>query len=171
MPTRHSGCSYCHKKDKGLLHCAKCKSVSYCNRECQKADWGEGHKDECRILGPAELVAQRFQLIMFKIANAESIPARHAQAARAQIRLQADRNLLRYATDLCRGDLTQSTNEDAVRGLRVTQLLVLNAERWDILPRNASRAVIKARLDSMHEYHAYFGDPSGNELAALRARP
>ncbi|KAF6750276.1 hypothetical protein DFP72DRAFT_911508 [Ephemerocybe angulata] len=30
--------------------CSGCECVVYCSRECQKEDWGKGHKDECRSL-------------------------------------------------------------------------------------------------------------------------
>ncbi|KAG2488662.1 hypothetical protein HYH03_012824 [Edaphochlamys debaryana] len=31
-----------------LLMCVRCKCVRYCSQECHKADWEEGHKNECR---------------------------------------------------------------------------------------------------------------------------
>ncbi|KAF6746352.1 hypothetical protein DFP72DRAFT_922903 [Ephemerocybe angulata] len=30
--------------------CSSCECVAYCSRECQKADWDEGHKHECGLL-------------------------------------------------------------------------------------------------------------------------
>ncbi|KAF6748791.1 hypothetical protein DFP72DRAFT_915483 [Ephemerocybe angulata] len=46
-----------HSARHGLIHadyivrkCSGCECVVYCSRECQKEDWGEGHKDECRSL-------------------------------------------------------------------------------------------------------------------------
>ncbi|KAF5320449.1 hypothetical protein D9611_010679 [Ephemerocybe angulata] len=46
-----------HSARHGLIHadyivrkCSGCECVVYCSRECQKDDWGEGHKDECRSL-------------------------------------------------------------------------------------------------------------------------
>ncbi|KIK50983.1 hypothetical protein GYMLUDRAFT_89161 [Collybiopsis luxurians FD-317 M1] len=35
--------------DKGLLRCAKCRSVSYCGPECQKKNWAS-HKSVCKVL-------------------------------------------------------------------------------------------------------------------------
>ena len=39
-------CATCHSVDLPLLQCARCKSVAYCNRSCQKADW-KTHKQQC----------------------------------------------------------------------------------------------------------------------------
>jgi len=43
-------CGAREKKDSGgkLMKCARCQSVSYCSRECQRADWKE-HKAYCKI--------------------------------------------------------------------------------------------------------------------------
>ena len=40
-------CSFCGKKRPDLLKCAACKSVWYCNVQCQKKAW-KSHKDKCR---------------------------------------------------------------------------------------------------------------------------
>ena len=40
-------CSFCGKKRLDLLKCAACKSVWYCNVQCQKKAW-KSHKDKCR---------------------------------------------------------------------------------------------------------------------------
>ena len=40
-------CSYCSKSStEKLLVCSQCRSVAYCNRECQKLAW-KGHKKVC----------------------------------------------------------------------------------------------------------------------------
>eukprot|EP00977_Amphora_coffeiformis_P022399 scaffold10860_cov182-Amphora_coffeaeformis.AAC.16 len=40
-------CAYCHKTStKKLLCCARCKTVSYCGKDCQKAAW-KAHKTQC----------------------------------------------------------------------------------------------------------------------------
>jgi len=47
-------CSCCgqmfmgHGLDSKLLSCAACKSSYYCDRACQKRDWKQGHKSQCR---------------------------------------------------------------------------------------------------------------------------
>jgi hypothetical protein len=45
-------CAQCMKMlNVNALQCSKCKTVSYCGRECQIAHWQEGgHKKECSIL-------------------------------------------------------------------------------------------------------------------------
>jgi hypothetical protein len=44
-------CFYCTSE--GLKvevkKCSQCKRVQYCSKECQTADWKEGHKKECEI--------------------------------------------------------------------------------------------------------------------------
>jgi hypothetical protein len=40
------GCEFCMKRCE-LKKCTACKSVSYCSRSCQKADWS-AHKGECK---------------------------------------------------------------------------------------------------------------------------
>uniref|UniRef100_A0A7S4ULF1 MYND-type domain-containing protein n=1 Tax=Ditylum brightwellii TaxID=49249 RepID=A0A7S4ULF1_9STRA len=41
-------CAYCGKtSDKKLLMCSRCKTYSYCGRECQKAAWPAHKKNEC----------------------------------------------------------------------------------------------------------------------------
>jgi hypothetical protein len=43
-------CGNCGKletEDINLLQCARCKTVNYCNRECQKSDW-KYHKVDCK---------------------------------------------------------------------------------------------------------------------------
>lgn len=45
-------CAVCKKKEEEsakLLYCSKCKAVTYCSRECQKADWRQ-HKTVCGSL-------------------------------------------------------------------------------------------------------------------------
>eukprot|EP00986_Skeletonema_menzelii_P009825 scaffold4586_cov152-Skeletonema_menzelii.AAC.5 len=48
--TRDKGtwpCGHCGKYESNLLQCSRCKSVHYCNRECQKKAW-KTHKLECK---------------------------------------------------------------------------------------------------------------------------
>ncbi|PCH36759.1 hypothetical protein WOLCODRAFT_140570 [Wolfiporia cocos MD-104 SS10] len=44
---RDLGCAVCGKKSDN--RCARCKSVSYCGDECQRADWSD-HKQSCRSI-------------------------------------------------------------------------------------------------------------------------
>ena len=45
------GCRQCGV-EKGLKQCTQCKTVSYCSRECQRADWA-AHKQDCKALSAA----------------------------------------------------------------------------------------------------------------------
>ncbi|KAJ6533147.1 hypothetical protein B0H19DRAFT_1383767 [Mycena capillaripes] len=47
----------CDKVDKKELfrRCAVCHTAAYCSRQCQRADWIEGHRDECHVLLSAYL--------------------------------------------------------------------------------------------------------------------
>ncbi|KAK6969321.1 hypothetical protein R3P38DRAFT_3146315 [Favolaschia claudopus] len=40
------GCAKCYRLQEKLSRCARCKTVSYCSKECQKADWPL-HKVAC----------------------------------------------------------------------------------------------------------------------------
>lgn len=42
-------CSHCDKAPSSLKQCVKCMSVSYCDRDCQRAHW-ETHKQDCSRL-------------------------------------------------------------------------------------------------------------------------
>lgn len=46
-------CTACGKEFMGKLHCARCKCVFYCSKECQKNDWKKrpgGHKAACETM-------------------------------------------------------------------------------------------------------------------------
>jgi hypothetical protein len=45
-------CSFCGVQKKGLLACARCKTTSYCDRDCQLAHWKApaGHKGFCILV-------------------------------------------------------------------------------------------------------------------------
>ncbi|TFK94054.1 hypothetical protein K466DRAFT_467579, partial [Polyporus arcularius HHB13444] len=41
-------CDYCGKEDGGKLQaCSLCRSVHYCGRACQLADYKARHRDDC----------------------------------------------------------------------------------------------------------------------------
>jgi hypothetical protein len=42
-------CSLCGENmEDNSIQCPKCRSLSYCSRDCQKKHWREGHSKECR---------------------------------------------------------------------------------------------------------------------------
>ena len=41
-------CSFCGEKNE-ILKCSRCNKAFYCNKECQKNDWGK-HKNLCRTI-------------------------------------------------------------------------------------------------------------------------
>ena len=42
-------CSSCyHKQPKFTLKCSKCLSAYYCDINCQRKHWKNGHKQECK---------------------------------------------------------------------------------------------------------------------------
>jgi hypothetical protein len=50
-PPQPPTCSVCGKfprPGEKIKRCSACKSVLYCGRECQEADWKAGHKDKCK---------------------------------------------------------------------------------------------------------------------------
>ena len=40
-------CAFCGKAGDKLRRCARCRTVAYCDRTCQKQDWKQGHKQVC----------------------------------------------------------------------------------------------------------------------------
>jgi hypothetical protein len=45
-----TGCAFCRKIDcPSVMKCSRCKSASYCSKECQKGDWKD-HKAVCELL-------------------------------------------------------------------------------------------------------------------------
>jgi hypothetical protein len=42
-------CYHCLSRVESLPHCARCKSVRYCSKDCQLVSWEEIHKYECKI--------------------------------------------------------------------------------------------------------------------------
>ncbi|KAJ6575998.1 hypothetical protein DFH09DRAFT_1150174 [Mycena vulgaris] len=54
----------CDKVDKKELfrRCAVCHTTTYCSRECQRADWIDGHRDECHVLLSAHLTCAEIGL-------------------------------------------------------------------------------------------------------------
>ena len=45
-PTQLIVCNHCNTRKESMLRCSRCKSVHYCNTECQKSDW-KAHKHAC----------------------------------------------------------------------------------------------------------------------------
>ena len=45
-------CTYCHQGGENFMLCAGCRTARYCDKECQRSDWGR-HKKECRSCGHA----------------------------------------------------------------------------------------------------------------------
>jgi hypothetical protein len=45
---------HCGAKGPNLKKCGGCKTAYYCSVECQRANWKDGHKLLCKILGKLE---------------------------------------------------------------------------------------------------------------------
>ena len=44
-------CDACgNESDTKLKCCAGCRSVYYCDEKCEKIDWDNGHKQECKVM-------------------------------------------------------------------------------------------------------------------------
>lgn len=43
-------CETCGEENERLLFCGRCRSVQYCGKECQVADWSKKHKWICKEL-------------------------------------------------------------------------------------------------------------------------
>jgi len=44
-------CAACGQTNEKFKVCKNCRLARYCNAECQKADWGNGHKERCNEIG------------------------------------------------------------------------------------------------------------------------
>ena len=44
-----AACAKCNRADKKMKLCSKCRMMTYCSAECQKADWKK-HKPNCAII-------------------------------------------------------------------------------------------------------------------------
>eukprot|EP00741_Cyanophora_paradoxa_P011720 tig00020563_g11324.t1 len=49
----HVCCAACSAEGTSLKECGRCRAVSYCNAECQRAHWRQ-HKAACKAAPPAE---------------------------------------------------------------------------------------------------------------------
>ena len=52
-------CGYCGREDDGLLKCAGCGTVAYCDTRCQRKAWKGGHKVLCRRIQRDRAEAER----------------------------------------------------------------------------------------------------------------
>ncbi|XP_035704412.1 N-lysine methyltransferase SMYD2-B isoform X2 [Folsomia candida] len=50
-----------------LLRCGGCQQVRFCNRECQRQGWNDGHKYECKGFGLQKRVAGSFTRLLIRI--------------------------------------------------------------------------------------------------------
>lgn len=51
---KHSSCFHCMNIFRKVKWCSRCQARPYCSVECQKADWEDGHKKECKQLSKTE---------------------------------------------------------------------------------------------------------------------
>ena len=66
LDEKKSLCSYCFKKDSGLIRCSACKEACYCNKSCQKKHWDNYHRFTCQPGGTptVEQILENFGLIV-----------------------------------------------------------------------------------------------------------
>jgi hypothetical protein len=68
-------CWHCDARDVEMQRCSKCKSVWYCSRACQAADWVGGHRAEC-----AEMAERRSHPPVASLAQNVSAPGACAES-------------------------------------------------------------------------------------------
>lgn len=164
MPPRHSKCSSCDTVFPHLRHCARCKNASYCNPTCQRNDWNLRHKWQCHDLSPAELVAQRFEQIAFRLSRCgEDRVARRVQLVRVDSWLQKSKALREYCMCFALGQLSDDRDAASIAGMRRFHLLVMNAEAWPLEhTSNPGELEIaqEARNAALREFADFFGPPT-----------
>ena len=85
--TMRAVCGHCSSPLSGKpQYCARCKTVAYCNRECQRADW-RAHKPKCEVptaaptlgcssvktsQGQRELAAEKAQALLLKLIRGDA---------------------------------------------------------------------------------------------------
>jgi len=74
-PVKQRMCNVCGFASS--FHCASCKLVSYCSKECQVLDWKEGgHRDVCKKKKQASEVKNPFALNEFELVSEEAVDDR-----------------------------------------------------------------------------------------------
>jgi len=172
MPTRHANCSNCDAKKPQLPHCGICKGVSYCDKDCQKRDWGR-HKLMCRTPTPEDKVALFWGLLLHRIASPEDDDVRRAAAIHLDGCLRNNTELMKHAKRYYLDGLANTPGHThakfgqsellVTQGLRVAQILVLNAEGWPSGPHPMTVANVERRECAMRDYEANFGPISNVE--------
>ena len=56
-------CGYCEREGDGLLKCAGCGTVAYCDTRCQRKAWKGGHKVLCRRIQRDRAEAERVTMV------------------------------------------------------------------------------------------------------------
>ena len=88
-------CSYCGLEGESLSLCSRCKQVGYCNRSCQKRDWADVHRDECKEL-IAEALAKRCECSVSAATITPKLPKEQmAIVNRTQARIDLARSVVR----------------------------------------------------------------------------
>jgi hypothetical protein len=68
-------CAHCNSPNMAKSRCGQCKSVWYCDRECQRQHWGS-HKAQCRLLTlalmSASTQAQAAEMLFFEAATVQT---------------------------------------------------------------------------------------------------
>jgi len=89
-------CAQCKLPARHAQQCGACKSVFYCNKECQKSDW-KAHKKECRLLAAdAQAAVQSSAIEFLKVQEHVSgaVQTRHARqlfVSELNVHLEASR--------------------------------------------------------------------------------
>jgi hypothetical protein len=123
----------------------------------------------CHDLTPAELVAQRFEQIAFRLTRCgEDRVARREQLMRVDSWLQKSKALREYCMCFALGQLSDNRDAAAIVGMRRFRLLVMNAEAWP-LPHTSNPGELEIaheeRNAALQEFTDFFGAPTTRRFA------
>ncbi|KAJ7757984.1 hypothetical protein B0H16DRAFT_1689439 [Mycena metata] len=156
----------CNKVDgrESFRRCSACRTAAYCSRECQRANWIDGHRDECGVLLSAHLTFTEIGLHYHEKNFLRALVHSDYQRLRVQISMAT----LQFLAQNPDGLFFVGFDYTGINGVQcsvvpMTQLGVgLNIPHWGRLARAGGRL-------TLHAVKIDHGAKGTNTLFPLRA--
>jgi hypothetical protein len=140
-----STCNYCNSTStKKLMLCVRCRKVSYCNRNCQKAAW-KAHKLQCKPLDPAVKDPKTLNLTWDEVEAYQGAPA---QGRTLEVKAVLDESMMRQVI-ACKDRvgavrrIAAYTNSRRIPGLKQGSILSWKNPRFHYFMDGSSGARIE----------------------------